>query len=59
MVGYTLNIDEVVLDILMNTNNNFLVINKLHKYGQVCICVLAAFLFTSIWIFCIFLIYYF
>lgn len=38
----------------MNTNNNFLVINKLHKYGQVHIFVLAAFLFTSIWIFCIF-----
>lgn len=51
MVVYTLKINEVVLDILMNSNNNSVVINKLCKYGQVRISVLAAFLFTFIWIF--------
>jgi len=60
MAGYTLKINEVVLDILMNTNSNVLVIKKLHKYGQIYFSVLAAFLFTSVWIFCIFFcIYYF
>lgn len=57
MAGYALNIDEVVLDIQINSNNIFLVINKLLKYGQLCISVLAEFLLSFVWIFWFSLIY--
>lgn len=57
MAGYALNIDEVVLDIQINSNNIFLVINKLLKYGQLSISVLAEFLLSFVWIFWFSLIY--
>ena len=57
MAGCALKVNEGVLHILINSNNNFLVINKLLKYGQLSISVLVEFLLSFVWIFGFSLIY--